>query len=102
MIRKATAAPTKLPHTYSRTVSRVEWRISPTRCSASRIRTKPAPMARNQAPMAVMSTDWNMLWAKTEVMWARSPPTVASPLEILTLPVEKPQATSTRIPKRNQ
>ena len=59
-------------------------------------------MARNQAPIAVIRTDWSMLWANTEVMCDLSPPAVASPLEMVTLPWEKPQATSTRIPKRNQ
>ena len=102
MTRKAVSAPAKLPQTYSRGVSRVAWRTSPTRNSASRISTRPAPMARNQTPMKAIRTDWNMPWARAEVMWERSPPAVASPLEMVTLPPENPQATSSSTAKRNQ
>ena len=59
-------------------------------------------MARNQTPMAVIRTDWNMLWAATEVTCDRSPPAVPSPLLMVTLPCENPKAVSPRRPSRSQ
>ena len=91
-----------MPQTYSRGVRRVEWNTSTTWSSTSRITTSPAAIARNQAPIIMISTHWIMLWLNTEVMCGRSPPAMDSPVEIVTEPSESPKAMRASTAKRTQ